>query len=147
QRVTYDALRCPLGVYVDDGTTEKLVQRILYGEYHADAVDNYLKGRVVQHYDQSGVVVTEDFDFKGNLKTTSRQLAQSYQAMVDWSQLASETNPATALAHTTTVSMLESETWTHAFEYDALNRPTSVTTPDGTETLPTYNKAGFLERV
>src|SRR5690606_14325441 len=44
QRVTYDALRRPLGVYVDDGTTEVLVQRILYGEYHTDAGTKYLKG-------------------------------------------------------------------------------------------------------
>jgi RHS repeat-associated protein len=147
QRVEYDAMRRPLGVYVHDGTTEKLVQRILYGEYHEDAGDNYLKGRVVQHYDQSGVVLTEDFDFKGNPKSSSRKVAGNYQSTVDWSHLATTTDPAAALTHTTTVSMLESETWTHTFEYDALNRPTSATTPDGTEVLPTYNKAGLLERV
>src|SRR5690606_6728083 len=100
-------MRRPLRVYVDDGTTENLVQRILYGEHHADAADNYLKGRVVQHYDQSGVVITDDFDFKGNPKSTSRRFATTYQSTVDWSVIATETNPATAIS--TAGSQLESK--------------------------------------
>jgi len=42
---------------------------------------------------------------------------------------------------------LETEEYTSHTEYDALNRPISLTTPDGSVNLPTYNEAGLLDKV
>ena len=42
---------------------------------------------------------------------------------------------------------LETEQYTSHTEYDALNRPISLTTPDGSVNLPTYNEAGLLDKV
>ena len=44
-------------------------------------------------------------------------------------------------------ALLESETFTTSTEYDALNRPTRLTTPDNSQISPTYNEANLLERV
>ena len=44
-----------------------------------------LRGRVVQLFDQAGVVTSDDYDFKGNLLSSQRQLAQEYKASLDWS--------------------------------------------------------------
>ena len=42
---------------------------------------------------------------------------------------------------------LETHEYTSHTEYDALNRPISLTTPDGSVNLPTYNEAGLLDKV
>lgn len=42
---------------------------------------------------------------------------------------------------------LETKEYTSHTEYDALNRPISLTTPDGSVNLPTYNEAGLLDKV
>jgi YD repeat-containing protein len=58
-----------------------------------------------------------------------RQLAQEYATQLDWSD---------------TVA-LETETFVQTTQYDALNRPISMTMPDLSEVKPTYNEAGLLE--
>jgi YD repeat-containing protein len=42
---------------------------------------------------------------------------------------------------------LETETFVQTTQYDALNRPISMTMPDSSEIKPTYNEAGLLESV
>ena len=63
----------------------------------------------------------------------------------DWTPLASGTTPSGAL--TAAASLLENETWTKAFTYDASSRVTSATMPDSSELLPSYNEAGLLDGV
>jgi RHS repeat-associated protein len=77
------------------------------------------------------VVKTERYDFKGNLVEMSRTLAADYEDLLDWSGSVT----------------LESETFEQAWAYDALDRPTSVTLPDGTVTEPGYDVAGLLQSV
>ena len=43
-----------------------------------------LRGKVVQLFDQAGLVTTEAYDFKGNLLQSQRQLAREYKATLDW---------------------------------------------------------------
>ena len=148
RRVAYDALRRPTHIHLDDGSTEKLVERLYYGEAHASASTNNLEGRLVAHFDQAGVLVTDHFDFKGNPLTQKRQLAEAWDSVIDYGALDTETNPETALTTAETNNLVhDDETFTHIFAYDALDRPTSVTGPDDTEVLPTYNDAGLLESV
>ena len=63
--------------------------------------------RLVQRIDRAGVVTTDDYDFKGNLLSSQRQLRQQYKTMLDWSA----TVP------------LETEVFTSSTTFDALNRP------------------------
>ncbi|TKC94642.1 RHS repeat-associated core domain-containing protein, partial [Polyangium fumosum] len=103
----------------------------VYGEGQTDPEDANLRGKVVQVKDGAGVVTSVEYDFKGNLLESQRQLAQNYSTQIDWSG---------------TVA-LEAEVFAQTTAYDALNRPTSMTTPDQSEIKPTYNEASLLEKV
>ncbi len=134
RRMTYDALRRPTGLFVDDGQSEKFAEKTEYGEAQGSALNH--RGKVYQQFDGAGVVTNHEFDFKGNLLRGSRQLLENYKDQVDWSQ-----NPT-----------LENETFTSSTTYDALNRPVTLTTPHTPTMLPSvirpvYNEANLLERV
>ncbi|AKT43566.1 SpvB/TcaC N-terminal domain-containing protein [Chondromyces crocatus] len=133
-RTTYDVLRRPTGLWVQQGIDpEVLAERTVYGEGVPSAATLNLRGKVYQQYDGAGLVTSDGFDFKGNLLGSTRTLAVDYQNQLDW-----DATPAPAL---------EVETFTSTTAYDALNRPVSTTTPDQSETRPTYNEAGQLEAV
>jgi RHS repeat-associated protein len=131
-RFEYDELRRPLHAFVtggEIGNTEQLFQRTVYGESQGAAMNH--RGQVYQIFDQAGVVTNAEYDFKGNLLQGSRQFTSDYRNLVDWSQ-----NPAR-----------EDESFFSHTTYDALNRPTELTTPDESVTLPGYNEANLLERM
>jgi RHS repeat-associated protein len=126
----YDVLRRPIKSFLREGAGDEiLMQLTVYGETQPGPEANNLRGKVYQVFDGAGVVTTGEYDFKGNLLRTDRQLAMEYKQTLNWS---------TAVA-------LEPETWTHQTEYDALNRPTALETPHGSVIRPTYNEANRLE--
>ena len=146
KRATYDAARRATHAYVQLGTAaEQLVGRTVYGEAHPSAATLNLRGKAYQVYDGAGVVTSGSYDFKGNLCTGTRRLATDYHSVPDWSDLAGLTDMA-AIA-TAAEALLETEVFSSATAYDALNRPTSMTAPDSSEIRPTYNEAGLLEKV
>lgn len=129
---TYDALRRPTESFLREGTAaEVMIGRTVYGETRPNPEVKNQRGKVVQGFDQAGVVTTEEYDFKGNLLTSQRQLTRDYKATLNWSA-----NP-----------NLETETFTGHTTYDALNRPISATSPDGSVYRPTFNEANLLEKV
>ncbi len=147
---TYDALRRPVEQRVMGTTAESdprtlnrnlLIDKIEYGESQDNAERLNLRTRIYRHSDSAGVVTnaqlddsgdpTESYDFKGNLLRSTRQLAQDYKSIPDWSA-----NPE-----------LEQETFTSSNTYDALNRPVSVTAPDNSVYRPTFNEGNLLEKV
>ncbi|MBI5909227.1 MAG: toxin [Betaproteobacteria bacterium] len=131
-RTAYDPLQRPTEAYLREGVgTELLVGRTVYGEGQPDPEANNLRGKVVQLYDQAGVVTSDDYDFKGNLLRSQRQLAVEYKTTLDWSVDVA----------------LEASTYTRRTLYDALNRPTELTAPDASVIRPTYNEANLLERI
>jgi RHS repeat-associated protein len=145
-RTSYDALQRPSHLFVrETNNPEVLVERSVYGEAHPNAEGLNLRGKRFQHYDGAGVVTNERYDFKGNLLNGTRRLAIEYKQQVDWAPLTTLTD-AQAIAAPPT-ALLESETFTTATEYDALNRPTRLTTPDNSQISPTYNEANLFERV
>ena len=131
-RFTFDQLRRPLETFLREGTgAERLIGRTVYGESQSNPEANNLRGKAAQIFDQAGVVTNDGFDFKGNLLSTSRQLAVEYKTTVDWS-----TDPER-----------EPEILTSRTTYDALNRPLVIIAPDQSIYRATFNEANLLEKV
>ena len=145
-RTTYDGLRRPTGMFVfgtdaahsDPRTTtaEVLYEKIVYGEGQSATLN--LNTRIFQHSSPAGIVTNkghnpvtnqdEAFDFKGNLLRSSCGFVADYKGLPNWSA-----PPPTP------------EVFANSTLYDALNRPTSIITPDGSVLLLTYNEANFIE--
>lgn len=132
----YDVLRRPTQLWVrNPGAASRIVaERTLYGEGVSQARDHNLLGRVYQQFDAVGVVIHDDYDFKGNPTRLTRVLAADARAEIDWAAV-----PAPSLEADTPFADI--------LEHDALDRPTRVVTSDGSETRTTYNEAALLERV
>ena len=134
-RTQYDELRRPTHLFVvEAGGAPRLAERTEYGEGSPEARERNRLGRVYRHFDAAGVVTNEEYDFKGNPTRVTRGLAAEYTSPLDWSA-----RPEPAL--------VDEPPFAQVTEYDALNRPTRVLTPDGSETRPSYNEAGLLDRV
>lgn len=134
----YDILQRPLTLHVQGGdgdvVLDNIFERIIYGEGSPNDKANNLRGQMLSHYDTAGKVQSIGFDFKGNLLEGSRQFATDYKTVVDWQEGNLDAD-------------LEAEIFTNSMVYDALNRVTSSTTPDGSITTPSYNAANLLETV
>lgn len=129
RRMTYDELRRPTGLFVTENGAERLAERTVYGEGQGDAANH--RGQVYQRFDAAGVVTNVAYDFKGNLREQKRELLPSYNVAVNWLQ-----NPAAT-----------DGTFTNSTTFDALNRPLTVTSPDGSVYQPTFNEANLLDKV
>ena len=129
RRIAYDALHRPLGTFVTENGAVRLETSTAYGEGQGTA--NNHRTRIFQVFDGAGVVTSEAYDFKGNLLRGRRDLLPDYTQPVDWLQ-----NP-----------LPNDGTFTGSTTYDALNRVTAVTAPDGSVYRPTYNEANLLEAV
>ena len=131
RRMTYDALRRPVDVYVAEDGVERLVARTEYGESLAAPEATNHRTRVHRHFDQAGVVVSEAYDFKGNPLKSVRRIARDYRNTLDWAADVP----------------LEEGAFVSSARHDALNRPVETTAPDGSVMRPAYNEAGLLERL
>ena len=165
---TYDALRRPVeqtvrgtianGEAASDPRTlnrDILVDRIEYGEALVNEALN-LRTRIYRHFDSAGVATNasarldangepfEAYDFKGNLRRSTRRLVQDYKAVPDW-LLPPE-------------PQLDAEFFEGSTLYDALNRAIQSVAPHSSLTRPghpnkinviqpVFNEANLLERV
>ena len=146
-RTVFDVMRRPTQLFVQTGTqNETLAEVHVYGELVANADASNLRGKPYQVYDGAGAVTTSPYDFKGNLLATSRQVTLAYQAVPDWSALAVLTDPE-AIAAAAQAALDATRAFPSSATYDALNRPTSMTTPDLSVIVPTYNEASLLQTV
>jgi RHS repeat-associated protein len=136
-RTTYDALLRPTQLFVKAGTEpEILTEKTVYGEGQGN-VKNH-RGRIYQHFDRAGVATNVEFDFKGNLERSKRQLVKDYTKIPNWLD-----NP-----------VLETEIFSSSTHYDALNRPIQLVAPHSSKQhtklniiRPGYNEANLLERM
>lgn len=122
---------------------EVLFEWTEYGEEQGDdfARRRNLRTRVFRQYDGAGIATNlglnpvtrreEGYDFKGNLLHSRRQLVQDYKVLPDWTA-APALNPPNSGRSTT---------------YDALNRPVTLTAPDGSVIRQTYNEANLLNAI
>jgi RHS repeat-associated protein len=135
----YDPLRRPVENRLQKpGAPEVLVEQTVYGEMQPNPEAKNLRGNVYQVFDQAGVVTSIEYDFKGNLLESSRQLAKEYKKTLNWSA----------------VHELEKETFTSSTTYDALNRPIQLTAPHSDKPNTKinlirhiYDEANLLDRV
>ena len=128
----YDALRRPVESFLREGTgRELMIGRTVYGESRPSPEVKNQRGRIVEIFDQAGVVTNEDYDFKGNLLASRRQLARNYKNTVDWNDDVPR----------------EPEIYANSSRFDALNRTVSVTAPDNSVYRPTFNQANLVEKV
>lgn len=130
-RTEYDILQRPTGhFHLSDSVMELQFEKFVSGEeLGLDVPAKYnARGKIYQQYDQSGIV-TMQYDFKGNVRLTERQLAQEYKLDIDWS---SSTTPA-----------LENEKFFNTTSFDALNRPTEISV-DGSRTRNNYNNMSLI---
>jgi RHS repeat-associated protein len=143
-RHVYDQLQRQTHLYVRtrDGP-EILAERTIYGEDQPDAAARNLRTRVCQVYDGAGLFSRERYDFKGNLVRSSRRLAVGFRTQPDWQPLAELVDPDALTA--AAAPLLEDESFEQRRRFDALDRVTSIVTPDGSEALPIYNEANLLE--
>ncbi|XXY16743.1 SpvB/TcaC N-terminal domain-containing protein [Sorangium sp. So ce216] len=130
RRMTYDGLRRSTGLYVTEDGAERLAERTVYGEGLGDAHNH--RTRVHQVFDGAGVVTSEEYDFKGNLLRSHRRFLVHYRTPASWG-----TNPA----------LEDGDPFTSRTTYDALNRPLTVTFPDGSVYRASFNEASLLDGV
>jgi RHS repeat-associated protein len=154
-RLIYDAAQRPIARYVStNGAPEILIGLLIYGE--GQPATN-LCGRVFRQYDMAGYVENSQFDFKGNLLSTTRQLAVAYHQAVDWTPLAGLTNAAQLDSTASAAGLIPSgdggrDRFFGSTAYDALNRPIQQATPHNATmkpnvVRPTYDEGAQLVRV
>lgn len=145
-RFEHDALRRATHAWVQPAVgSEQLLVRNAYGELAASPEASNLRGRLLRQYDGAGVVEHVAFDLAGNELQTTRMLHVTATATPDWVALATETTLAGLDA--AAASLLDTETFTTTATYDALGRPVTQTTHDGSISRYAYNEAGLLESV
>lgn len=158
----YDPLRRQIRSYLIEGANQKwLVGRTVYGEAVPDAKAKNLRGRAFQVYDQAGAVFSDEYDFKGNLLGSRRQLASEYKQNIDWSAVEPllSVSPLdlsaieAAFVPFAKGENTEGETFNSSTAYDALNRPVEIIAPHSSKPEsktniihPFYNEANLLER-
>jgi RHS repeat-associated protein len=160
-RMTYDELRRPVAVFVSAAGTstlsgsargaapapdrEILAELRVYGELHPDDTAN-LRGKSYQVYDGAGVLTSGRYDFKANLLTSHRRFCRAYESVPDWTPLDGLGDPG-RIAETAEPLLEPSPPLVTQTTYDALNRVTATTTPDGSVYNATFNAASFVERI
>ena len=80
---SYDALHRPVEQRLTiNGGTAQLIELFFYGEQisnQSNARSRNLRGQLHRHYDQSGLQVVEDYDFKGNPREDSAPIGEQLQ--------------------------------------------------------------------
>jgi RHS repeat-associated protein len=131
-RYSYDVLHRLVKTFVSTNNNPEInFEKIVYGEGLTNDTILNLRGQTYQHFDTAGLITNDEFDFKGNLLSSSRQLLSDYKNDNDWN-----TNPS-----------LEADIFTSTSRYDALNRPVTMTAPDNSIITPSYNEANLLEKI
>lgn len=142
----YDVLRRPVKSFVQGFDPTSFGRRILFEQivYGDDPTNGFtplqrssanLIGKPYRQFDGAGIVTNVQYDFKGNLKESNRQLTDQYKLEINWQA------PPNLL-----------ETFTSQTKYDALNRPIAITSPHTAAitpsvTQPLYNEAGLLNSI
>lgn len=132
-RFNYDDLNrvTLLSVLEPGGTDWQEAERTEYGETLPGALLKNQLGQAVRHYDRSGGIYNEEFDFKGNVLRFTRSVVRDFEENPDWS-LPSGPLP---------------EQFTFERSYNALNIPIAEILPDGSVQATEVDLGGYLKKI
>lgn len=132
----YDRLQRPLLRQVTGGdgkiSLNNITQRTIYGESAPNAIENNLRGQLLQSYDEAGLATTSGYALSGQPLEVIQQLRVDYSNEANWTTEACE-------------AVAKEETFITITESDALGRPIWQQTPDGSLCEPTYNQRGYFK--
>ncbi|MBK9949295.1 MAG: hypothetical protein IPP12_19230 [Nitrospira sp.] len=137
-----DALGRPLRreVRPRDGAW-RIVERFIWGEQAPDA-GGYFRGRPYLQYGAAGQIKNAVYNFRGNPVQTECRFRPDLTAPVDWRPLEGFTT--SDQIERAAAGLLRSDPpLTTVITYDALNRPLTRTTPDGSITAMDYGPRGL----
>jgi RHS repeat-associated protein len=157
----YDALGRPTHLWARDAAEPlTLRESFLYGDdpsLTATAAERNQLGKLVQHHDEAGVVAVVDYDFKGNILGSSRQVLSDEFMLANVRQAQASGNwvlqaPRVDWANPPANIFSASPPYTTRSAYDALGRIKWSDYPqaangDRYRLRPDYNRAGGLESV
>jgi RHS repeat-associated protein len=157
----YDPLRRQIRSFVTGAdpahpANRFLTDRWIYGEQHPDSAQRNLRGALYLHLDPAGALAMEARDFTGHVLRMTRRIASEYRAVVDWLVVDSVSPTAgplnLAIVDGVIDGLVEPGVYTTTTKYDALSRPTLVTTPHTPTMQPsvirsTYGDAGLVNRL
>ena len=148
-RNVYDPLRRLVKSYmIESGGQELLVGCTIYGEAAPNPEAKNLRGKPFQIFDQAGVAISDEYNFKGNLRSGQRKLSREYKQSIDWSTVEPllSASPLDLSAIEVALAPLnEIETFASSTEYDALNHPVKQVMPDSSIIWSFFNEASLLE--
>ena len=132
----YDELHRPKKMlFIKGNATPIHYQEISYGTVANKSFNQC--GKPIEQKDTAGIVKNTEFDFKGNLLSSSRQLLKNYRDDANWNNI----QPAD----------LEEDVFVSSTDFDALNRVIKIRTPasiagtiQSTLISPIYNEANLL---
>lgn len=134
-RTTYDLLQRPLTAHVLGNGLNNTVERLIYGEGVADAVERNLRGRLYRHWDQAGRNEMAQYTFKGEPAVVRRRIRREYKLEANWQEGANWG------------ALLDSNVYTSRNDYDALGRLIKQNNPDNSIIKPGYHPTGKLDQV
>ncbi|MCF2490256.1 SpvB/TcaC N-terminal domain-containing protein [Dyadobacter sp. CY347] len=114
------------------------IARIAYGEGLPNALENNLRGQVVEVYDESGKTETPQYDFKGNSLITRRQLAANATLEVQNWAVPGTTLMVDVFVQTTKVDALNRMVEIENFHREGYTQPPGIY-------KPVYNARGVLQ--
>jgi len=140
----YDTAHRPLISKIIGGDSvvplDNIFDRVIYGEdlllpnrtnEAALQLTNIL-GKPLKHFDTGGVILTPEYNFKGQPSLTTRNLFKDYKSVANWTDANLLTD-------------LEVDDFTFTVETDALGRISKQTTADESIITPLYNETGLLK--
>ncbi|MCA9313600.1 hypothetical protein KDA08_04805, partial [Candidatus Saccharibacteria bacterium] len=144
QITEYDNLQRPVATYVKhidspgpitDYSDFDIVTMVTYGENIAgmsetEAKNRNLYGGVYKLNDLSGITLSDSYDITAKAIEVSKQLVEAYQDQIKWNDPSSV--------------VLQSEIYTHSYQYNAINQLLVETTPDSSITSRSYDRSGKL---
>ena len=130
RRITYDELRRPTELFVTENGAEAAGRA--HGVWRKPGRRRTTTGRAFSRSStERASSPAKNTTSRAICIRSTRDLLPDYKMQVNWLQ-----NPAANDGSFTTTT-----------EYDALNRPTAITTPDNSIYRPTYNEANLLDKV
>ncbi|MCG8576445.1 MAG: hypothetical protein MI810_16285, partial [Flavobacteriales bacterium] len=131
--IDYDELHRPTSKHIKGNSLNQTVERLFYGDSTINSRKYNRIGKLIKHYHQAGIDITESCDFKGKPLSTQQQLRAEYKKEVKWNDLNSE--------------KLLPKIYENKLETNVIGKPIWQELADGSIHYPIFTKSGKLKKV